>query len=194
VVAMNDPQSPVKGSIGKVLPTMEYRIIDKDSGKDVAAGQQGMLIVRGPNVFLGYLNYTGNSPFIERDGKLWYGTGDLVTEDENGRLFFNGRLKRFVKIGGEMISLPAIEAALIEQMHISAEDGPVLAVEASAAEDHPEIAVFTTIPLDRAILNQLLKKHGLSGLHNIRRVIPVDEIPLLGSGKTNYLKLKNSLT
>ena len=67
----------------------------------------------GPSIFGGYLNYDGESPFFEWDGKRWYRTGDLVRQDADGWLYFEGRLKRFVKLGGEMISLPAIEAVLL---------------------------------------------------------------------------------
>ncbi|MFO7825588.1 MAG: hypothetical protein R6V72_16745 [Cyclobacterium sp.] len=65
---------------------------------------------------MGYLHHDGRQPFVEYDGKEWYETGDLVSEDAQGILTFRGRLKRFIKLGGEMISLPAIEAALLSQI------------------------------------------------------------------------------
>ena len=71
-----------------------------------------MLLVRGPSIFNGYLNYDGPDPFTEVDGKRWYVTGDLVRLDEDGYIHFCGRLKRFLKIGGEMVSLPALEEPL----------------------------------------------------------------------------------
>ena len=72
----------------------------------------GVLLVRGPSVFAGYLNFTGKSPFVEIEGKQYYNTGDIVCIDHDGLLTFQGRLKRFAKLGGEMISLPAIESIL----------------------------------------------------------------------------------
>jgi long-chain-fatty-acid--[acyl-carrier-protein] ligase len=108
-------------------------------------------------------------------------------------LTFRGRLKRFTKLGGEMISLPAIETVL--DGHYTGEDdeGPVVAVEVTADELHPEIVLFTTLDLDRGEVNERIRDAGLSALHNIRRIVRVDEIPLLGTGKTNYRALKARL-
>ena len=87
--------------------------------------------------------------------------GDLVAADADGRLTFKGRLKRFIKLGGEMVSLPAIEAVL--QRHFGeADDGPVIAVEAIGDPEHPDIVLFTRRPADRAEVNALIKDAGLS--------------------------------
>jgi long-chain-fatty-acid--[acyl-carrier-protein] ligase len=143
------------------------------------------LLVRGPNVFSGYLG-DANNPFVRFDGYSWYDTGDLVYE-QNGVLVFAGRLKRFVKLGGEMISLPAIEQVL--EAHYPAGDGPVLAVAAAGDEQHPELVLLTTLATDRQEANQALRDAGLSPLHNIRSVQRVAAIPLLGSGKTDYTRI-----
>ena len=90
-----------------------------------------MLLVRGPSIFGGYLNYDGESPFVECDGKRWYRTGDLVRQDADGVLTFEGRLKRFVKLGGEMISLPAIEAVLLPHFVVRGRRGA-----AAGGRDH----------------------------------------------------------
>jgi|GEM_PF-2743185 len=82
-----------------------------------------MLLVRGPSVFDGYLRYAGESPFIEYEGQNWYRTGDLVRLDDNRQLVFCGRLNRFVKLGGEMISLPAIESVLARALALSPGNG-----------------------------------------------------------------------
>ena len=160
-------------------------------GADDAAGAEGLLLVRGPSIFEGYLNYDGASPFVDFDGKSWYRTGDLVREDADGVLTFAGRLKRFVKLGGEMISLPAIEAVL--EPHFAGEDeaeGPAFAVVSTAADDRAEIVMFTTRDVDRETVNGLIRDAGLSGLHNVRRVIRLDQpLPLLGTGKTDYQAL-----
>jgi long-chain-fatty-acid--[acyl-carrier-protein] ligase len=152
----------------------------------------GVLLVRGPSVFGGYLNYEGKSPFVEVNGKQWYNTGDLVSIDAEGLLTFHGRLKRFVKLGGEMVSLPAIEAVLQNLFASGDDEGPVLAVEAADAES-PELVLFTTLDIDRETANRKIRSAGLSGLHSIRRVIKLDEMPLLGTGKTNYRELKQML-
>ena len=195
IISMSDENAPRPGTIGKPLPSVEHVVMDLDSGGRARPGRQGMLLVRGPSVFEGYLHYDGEPPFVEFEGKTWYRTGDLVSEDADGVLTFRGRLKRFVKLGGEMISLPAVETVL--EKHFLAEDhpeeGPVLAVQATADEDHPELVLFTTAATDREKVNRVIREAGMSGLHNIHRVIPVDAIPLLGTGKTDYRELARRL-
>jgi long-chain-fatty-acid--[acyl-carrier-protein] ligase len=107
-------------------------------------------------------------------------------------LTFRGRLKRFVKLGGEMISLPAIEAVLERQFAPpdGSTEGPALAVEASPSEEHPELVLFTTLELERETVNHTLREAGLSPLHNVRRVQRLDALPLLGTGKTDYVALR----
>lgn len=193
VVSYNRPEGAKPYTIGKVVDSVEYVIVDVDKKKRIVPGNEGVLLVRGPSIFNGYLNYDGASPFVEFEKNNWYNTGDLVKEDSDGVLTFCGRLKRFVKLGGEMISLPAIENVLLKCLDIEGEDGPVLAVEASNDEIHPEITLFTIFEADRSSMNRLLHKGGLSPLHNIRRIVKVDSIPVLGTGKTDYLSLKKML-
>jgi long-chain-fatty-acid--[acyl-carrier-protein] ligase len=193
IISINDPDKPEPFSIGKVLPGLDYAIVDPYSLKLRSPPCSGVLLVRGPSVFGGYLNYQGKSPFVEVNGKLWYNTGDLVSIDADGLLSFSGRLKRFIKLGGEMVSLPAIEAVL--QSHFASEndEGPVLAVEATDAEP-PELVLFTILDIDRETANQKIRSAGLSGLHSIRKVFKLAQMPLLGTGKTNYRALKEQLT
>jgi long-chain-fatty-acid--[acyl-carrier-protein] ligase len=184
ILSLSDEHDPRPGTIGKPLPSVEHVVLDLDTGGPAGPGQQGLLLVRGPSVFAGYLHYDGESPFMAFEGQQWYRTGDLVSEDADGVLTFRGRLKRFVKLGGEMISLPAVESVL--ERHFLAENqaeaGPVLAVQATADEEHPELVLFTTLATDRETVNRAIREAGLSGLHNIRRVIRVDDLPLLGTG------------
>ena len=194
IVSVNRPGESRRETIGRPLPSVRHAIVDVDSGQRVAPGEQGMLLVRGPSVFGGYLHYDGPSPFVDFDGRAWYRTGDLVREDDDGVLVFQGRLKRFIKLGGEMISLPAIESVLLAHAPEPAEDeGPALAVEATAGEEHPEIVLFTRTGMTRQAANRHLRAAGLSPLHNVRRVVPIDEIPVLGTGKTDYRALKARL-
>ncbi|MBU4208455.1 MAG: hypothetical protein KKD12_02080 [Proteobacteria bacterium] len=102
-------------------------------------------------------------------------------------------MKRFVKLGGEMISLPAIEEVLAPHFADGDEEGPVIAVEATPGEENPELILFTVKDTDRVSVNSYLRDAGLSALHNIRHVIKLNEIPVLGTGKTNYLELKKRL-
>lgn len=193
VISLNDEKHIVRGSLGHILPNIEYAIIDVDTNKRVEINQIGRLIVSGDSIFNGYINYNGNSPFIEFEGKSWYNTGDLVRIDENGILWFAGRLKRFIKIAGEMISLPAIEDALIPHCGNPEDEKPQIAVTNTKSEENPEIILFTIVDLDRAFVNQCIRNAGLSGLHNIRTIKKIDEIPLLGTGKVDYRTLQNML-
>jgi len=196
-ISLNDENDPRPGTIGKVLGIMEYAVVapEGETPVRVERGRRGMLIVRGPNVFDGYLHYDGPSPFVEFEGGLWYRTGDLVTEDEDGVLTFAGRLKRFVKLGGEMISLPAIEAVLAPLYTDSgaSEEGPILAVTSVPGVEPPELVLFAAFDADRGAINRQIRDAGLSGLHTIRRVIRIEEIPVLGTGKTDYRMLDGML-
>jgi long-chain-fatty-acid--[acyl-carrier-protein] ligase len=194
VISANRPGRQQPGTIGELMPSLQAKLVDPDSMQELGTGQRGMLLVRGPSVFSGYLCHSGESPFVELAGERWYKTGDLVTQREDGVLEFGGRLKRFVKLGGEMISLPAIEAALSPLFVADQDDErPSHAVEASSNEEHAELVLFSRIELDRELINRQLRDQGFSPLHNIRRVVLVDEIPLLGTGKVDYRQLRQRL-
>ncbi len=198
VVSYNRPENAKPFTIGTVVRSLDYAVVDLKNSKRVDKGSQGMLLVRGPSIFKGYINFTGDSPFVDFEEKSWYKTGDLVTEDEGGILTFRGRLKRFIKLGGEMISLPAIENVLRPyysvENDVGADVAPVIAVEASCDEEYPEIILFTTMETDRNMVNRQIRESGLSPLHNIRRIVKVDSIPLLGTGKTDYRMLKEKIS
>ncbi len=189
IVSCNSMDKQAPGTVGPFLPAVEGAVVDLGCSSRVAQGETGMLLVRGPSIFGGYLNYTGESPFVEFEGKSWYRTGDLVSVASDGYITFRGRLKRFIKLGGEMVSLPAIEAVL--QPHFGeSDDGPVIAVEAIGTAEHPDIVLFTRRPADRSEVNAWIKEEGLSPLHYVRQVTVVDAIPVLGTGKTDYRALK----
>jgi long-chain-fatty-acid--[acyl-carrier-protein] ligase len=182
------------GTIGKPLPSIKAIVMDIDTHRPAPPGCTGMLLLRGPSIFGGYLNYSGPSPFEAFAGETWYRTGDLVKADQQMRLTFMGRLKRFVKIGGEMVSLPAIEEVLMSSYARPDDNGPCLAVLSTPDESHPELVLFTIRPLDRTQVNATIRAAGLSGLHNIRIVREIAQIPILGTGKADYRTLAQSLT
>jgi acyl-[acyl-carrier-protein]-phospholipid O-acyltransferase/long-chain-fatty-acid--[acyl-carrier-protein] ligase len=119
-------------------------------------------------------------------------TGDLVVV-EDGVLVFAGRLKRFVKKAGEMISLPAIEALLGDHFADRCSDGPCLAVESAGDEAHPELVLFTTFDVELDEINRAIRTGGLSSLHWISKVVRIDELPLLGTGKIDYKALQREV-
>lgn len=191
VVAVNRPERPIPETIGKVLPSFVYAIVDPEQGGVVERGRRGMLLVRGPSVFDGYLDADAPSPFVEHDGQTWYRTGDLVTEDADGVLTFQGRLKRFVKVGGEMVALPAIEAAIADEPGTPDDGPPVAVVAVESPSGRPELVLFTTRGDTRTDANERIRGAGLSPLHHIHRVVEIEEIPLLGNGKIDYRRLQS---
>lgn len=195
LVSINRVEDSRPGTIGRVMPSMEYVIIDSETDSRVEIGQQGILLVRGPNIFSGYYRDGNGAGFHEFEGRPWYNTGDFVKEDNDRMLTFCGRKKRFIKLGGEMISLPAIENALLTHFATenSSGNGPVLAVEATPTDGRPEIVLFTTLTIGREEANIRIKEAGLSPLHNIRIMRKIDAIPVLGTGKTDYKLLQKMI-
>ena len=186
-VAREDDIRP--GGIGRPLPSIQWAIIDETSQQRAAPDQPGMLLVRGPSIFKGYLGDQNASPFVTWAGETWYRTGDLVKADSTGFLTFVGRLKRFIKLGGEMISLPAIEDVLNRKFPALADNGPALAVIAKVEGDTPELVLVSTRALDRSEVNAAIRDAGLSGLHHIRSITRIDKLPVLGTGKIDYRAL-----
>nr|WP_305734116.1 AMP-binding protein [uncultured Bilophila sp.] len=193
-VSVNRPEDVRPGTIGLPLPSVRTAVVTPETPpRRVAPEETGMLLVSGPNVFGGYLGVEPDKqPFVAFEGRTWYRTGDLVSEDEDGRLTFRGRLKRFVKIGGEMISLPQIEDALLAAFGERAEgEGPALAVESG---DDAAIVLFAALPVTREEANAALRRAGLSGLSSVARVLRLPALPVLGTGKTDYRALRTLCT
>ena len=194
VISVNRPGSVLPGTIGQPLPSVRVAVVSTEGEpRRVAPGETGMLLVSGPNVFGGYLGVDADrQPFVAFEGTEWYRTGDLVSEAADGCLTFRGRLKRFVKIGGEMVSLPQIEGVLAAAFGRGRSEepggqGPALAVE--SGEDGA-IVLFTTLDITREEANAALRAAHLSGLFAVARVQKLASIPVLGTGKTDYKALK----
>jgi long-chain-fatty-acid--[acyl-carrier-protein] ligase len=178
-------------SVGKFILGLEHLILDLATGEPVKQGEAGMIYVRGKNVFHGYLGEGSLNPFQEINGKTYYKTGDLGFVDDDGYLFITGRLKRFIKIAGEMISLPFIEKILAEKY--SDQEKQVLAVEGSDRTTPVQIVLFTTLPIELDEVNNYLLKNGVAPIAKIKRIVPMDEIPVLGTGKTDYKVLRKMI-
>lgn len=195
VLTFNRQGKPHRG-VGTVAQGVELLIVHSETFEPVPIGTQGLILARGPNVFSGYINPSLSSPFIEVKGKNWYKTGDLGFLDEEGYLTISGRLKRFVKVGAEMISLAAVEDGLLQigldrGWHI-VHDGPALAVSAKEiAGEKPRFYLFTKLPLELEEVNKALKDAGFSNLVKISQVIRLPEIPVMGTGKINYRLLES---
>ncbi|PWB83429.1 MAG: acyl-[ACP]--phospholipid O-acyltransferase, partial [Methylocystaceae bacterium] len=177
VLALNTPMFNKFGTVGRLIPGMEHRL-DKVAGVE----DGGRLFVRGPNVMLGYLK-ADNPGVLEPPNDGWHDTGDIVSVDEQGFITIKGRAKRFAKIGGEMISLAAVEA-------LASELWPK-ALSAAAREIDPrkgERIVLVTQQKDatRADFQAFAKSKGASDLMIPAEVMIVETLPLLGSGKLDF--------
>lgn len=183
VLCINTKMDPDTSSAGRLLPAVEFKL---ESVEGVTDG--GRLLVRTPAMMKGYLNEDANAAFKALGG--WYDTGDIVRVNDDGYVFVLGRLKRFAKISGEMVSLTAIENALDGAFP---ELGPRLqtAVFSAPDMDKGERLILATndqrltLPDVRAVI----RDHGMSNLCAPRELVVVPAIPVLGSGKVDYREL-----
>ena len=188
---MNRPGKVKPGTIGDPLPNVEVCITDLETNEVVPRERMGMLHVAGPTVVPGYLGEE-KSPFREIEGKRWYVSGDLAEVDATGAIVFHGRLKRFLKAGGEMISLPALEEPFAKRYPPTAE-GPRVAVEGIETHDGRHIVLFSTEEIAVRDANAILQEEGFRGVMRLDEVRKIDRIPTLGTGKADYKVLRAML-
>jgi long-chain-fatty-acid--[acyl-carrier-protein] ligase len=193
VIAGNRPGRVRAGTVGLPVDGVELCVVDPESKRLLPGNTPGLLLVRGPSVFHGYLKYDGPDPFLEVDGRRWYVTGDLVRLDEEGYIHFCGRLKRFLKAGGEMISLPALEEPFNERWPPT-EDGPQVAVEGVETADGRWIVLFTTQDISLREAGAILAEAGFRGVMRLDEVVRLGAFPVLGTGKTDYKVLRQMVT
>ncbi|WP_316395873.1 acyl-[ACP]--phospholipid O-acyltransferase [Bradyrhizobium sp. 33ap4] len=178
VLAMNTPMANRQGTVGRISPLMQYRL---DPVPGIEEG--GRLSVKGPNVMLGYLR-AENPGVLEPLPEGWHDTGDIVTVDAQGFIAIKGRAKRFAKIAGEMVSLSAVEAiaAAIWPQAMS------VAVTLPDQRKGERIVLLTTQKdADRAAMQRQAKSVGASELAVPADIRVIDKVPLLGTGKTDYV-------
>jgi acyl-[acyl-carrier-protein]-phospholipid O-acyltransferase/long-chain-fatty-acid--[acyl-carrier-protein] ligase len=178
VLAMNTPMANRPGTVGRLSPLMEYRL---DPVPGIEEG--GRLSVRGPNVMLGYLR-AENPGVLEPLPDGWHDTGDIVSIDAAGFITIKGRAKRFAKIAGEMVSLSAVEAMAAKLWP----QAMSVAVSIPDPRKGERIVLLTTQKdADRPAMQHLAKASGASELAVPAVIQIVDKLPLLGSGKTDYV-------
>lgn len=183
VISVNTPMSNKFGSVGQFLPAIEYKL-EPVQGID----DGGRLLVKGPNLMSGYLRE--NEPGKIQPVGEWYDTGDVVSISDEGFVSIKGRAKRFAKIGGEMVSLEAVDK-IVE----TCTDKP-FATEISADPNKGErIVLFSTDPsLDKQKIKSKIAELGQSNLSMPSEIRLIETIPLLGSGKIDYAALKSKLS
>jgi acyl-[acyl-carrier-protein]-phospholipid O-acyltransferase/long-chain-fatty-acid--[acyl-carrier-protein] ligase len=178
-----------RGTIGHPLPGIGVRIIDPESGETLPVDKPGLLLVRGPNIMVGYLNRPEKTAEVLKDG--WYNTGDVATVDEDGFLRITDRLSRFSKIGGEMVPHIKVEEKLHELLEA---DGQVLAVTAIPDEKKGErLVVLHTLKEDVLIAClEKLAKSDLPALWKPRpdQFLSIEQLPYLGTGKLDLRRLR----
>lgn len=185
VMAVNTPMAYRSGTVGHFLPGLQARLMPVPG---IAEG--GMLHVSGPNLMSGYLKVDQpgvlQAPSSDA-GEGWYETGDVVRVDDDGFVRIVGRVKRFAKVAGEMVSLEAVEK-------LAAATAPAAQHAASTQADAAKGEALVLFTSDRELSRERLlasaREHGVPELAVPRKIVPIDALPLLGTGKIDYVTLR----
>lgn len=180
VVSVNSHEFEKRGSVGKPIQGVEVKIVDLVSGHELPAGQEGKILVRGDCVMKGYFDDLEETSLKVEDG--WYETGDMGVLDEDNFIWHRGRLKRFVKIAGEMVSLVVVEDALNRQLP---DDIEVCVVELPDAKKGAMIVAAVTQEVDESAVKSLLLE-SLPSLAIPKKFVVLSELPKMGSGKIDF--------
>jgi len=184
VIAANRPGANRPGTVGQMMADMQYRLEPVEGIPNA-----GRLVVKGPNVMLGYLRPEAPGR-IDPPAGGWHDTGDVVSVDEDGFIAIKGRLKRFAKIGGESVSLAVVESCAsalwpdFSHAAITVPDG---------RKGEQIVLVTNNKDANRHDIVGWAHNHGVSELAIPRRIVVVDEIPVLGTGKTDYVGVQKML-
>ncbi|MCI4646280.1 MAG: AMP-binding protein, partial [Hyphomonadaceae bacterium] len=177
VVAANQWEKNKPGTVGCLMADMEYELVPVEGIDD-----GGRLKIRGPNIMAGYLRVS-NPGVLEPPEGGWHDTGDIVSIDEDGFIRIKGRVKRFAKIGGEMVSLAVVEncASAIWPDHLHA------AATLPDPRKGEQVVLLSECPdANRADILAWAQNHGVAELSVPKKIFIVDEIPVLGTGKLDY--------
>ena len=179
ITSVNTPMYYKAGSVGRFMPAMEYKLETIPGINDA-----GQLHVKGPNIMLGYLLADNPGVLVLPEsiyGKGWHDTGDIVNVDNEGFISIRGRSKRFAKVGGEMVSLTAVE-----QLAINAwPDAHHAAISIVDAKKGEQIILVTT--QKQAVISDLIAASpGISNISIPKKILIVDSIPVMATGKINY--------
>lgn len=191
-ISVNYPDDVCHGSVGKPLPDVQCKIVNTENYEELKPGEEGLILVKGPNIMNGYYKSPELTSQAFRDG--FYITGDIGKFD-NGFLYITDRLKRFAKIGGEMIPLSPIEdkLSLILDENTDDEKRKCAVVNIPHTQKGEQLIAFVveTKP-DKLLLNKKLDSLGLPHLSQPDHYLPIDTIPMLPSGKVDYKSIKKT--
>lgn len=190
VLAVNTPMASRAGSVGALLPGLQYKLLPVPGLE-----RGGLLHVKGPNVMLGYYLYDNpavlkptSAEMCEGEaGEGWYNTGDIVEIDADGFIHILGRVKRFAKVAGEMVSLETVEQIA---NHASPEHQHAASTQVDAQRGENILLFTTNANLSREALQASARELGSPEIAIARKIIVLAELPLLGTGKTDYVTLK----
>ena len=190
-VNLPDIESPYKlrnrpGTVGKAFSGTEFKIVDPDSIEPLPTGEDGLILIGGPQIMKGYLKMPEKTAEVIEliDGYRWYRTGDKGHLDEDGFLTIVDRYSRFAKIGGEMISLTTVEEEILDACN--EKDLEIAATCLPDQRKGEKIVLLATNNLDKNKLKQQLSDAQVNPLYHPAQVLIVEEIPKLGSGKTDF--------
>jgi len=178
------------GTVGLPLPGTGFKIVDPDTLEELPTGEAGLILIGGPQVMAGYLKNEKKTQevIIEKDGIRWYKTGDKGQLDEDGFLTILDRYSRFAKIGGEMISLGAVEEAVsgvLDNKEIE-----LAAVALPDAKKGEKIVLLFSGELDPTVIKQKLIENKVNPLMLPDTIFRIDVMPKLGTGKKDLTKAK----
>lgn len=175
------------GSVGQLVPGMAIRITDPSTTDSRPISDSGMIWLRGPNIFPGYLKMPKKTAEVIHEG--WFRTGDVGRVDADGFLFIEGRLSRFSKIGGEMVPHETVEEHINRALGFDNESDRRVAVVGVPDPDKGEALVLLSTAASEAVKQELIQlrytllEHGVPALWIPRRLVRVEQIPILASGK-----------
>ncbi|EAR62242.1 acyl-[ACP]--phospholipid O-acyltransferase [Neptuniibacter caesariensis] len=174
------------GTVGMALPGSTFRIVDPDSLEELPVGEDGLILIGGTQIMQGYLNNPEKTAdvVVEMEGIRWYKSGDKGHLDEDGFLTIVDRYSRFAKLGGEMVSLTAVESKVRESLGNS--EIPLVAVNLPDAKKGEKIVLLLEAELEPDEVRQILLESEMQPLSIPSEVYMVSQVPVLGSGKTDF--------
>ena len=181
------------GSVGRLAPGIAAEIREPETNRKLSLFETGMLWLRGPNIFEGYLNDPKRTVEVLHDG--WLKTGDIARFDEDGFLYIEGRVSRFSKIGGEMVPHEAIEQKIVDLLDLSGRDERPIAVVGVQDEAKGEaLVLLSAVDIDLAELRKKLQDAGVPNLWIPKHIQRIEAIPVLASGKLDLKKCQQRAT
>jgi acyl-[acyl-carrier-protein]-phospholipid O-acyltransferase/long-chain-fatty-acid--[acyl-carrier-protein] ligase len=177
------------GTIGHPIPGIAVKIVDQETDELLPYDQSGLLMIKGPNVMLGYLNKPEETANVLKDG--WYNTKDVAAMDEDGFLAITDRLARFSKIAGEMVPHLAVEEVCMQALDAHEQIIAVTAVP-DAKKGEQLVVLFDSAATSGEKLHEIISQSDLPNIYKPRKdnFVPVENIPVLGSGKLDIMKVK----